>query len=83
MIDAGCPNCASVGHNGALFAESYKAEGKYYIEITCVNCAQQFTPANTHTIVEYFLSVGQLEKAQRVEKELQAAVDKELRPLRR
>jgi hypothetical protein len=76
MIESGCPNCG-----GALFSESFKAEGRYFIEITCINCARQWTPTTTHEIIESFLSKGHLEKARRVDEELNEAIRRESRPL--
>lgn len=72
MIDSGCPNCG-----GSLFSEGYKAEGRFFIEHTCINCARQWTPQNQHEIVEAFIVRGQLDKAKRVNDELNKAVKKE------
>ena len=72
-----------VGHNGSLFTESFKAEGRYFIEITCVNCAKQWTPQNMHEIVEYFMGRGQVERAARVQEELDKEVKRETRPGRK
>lgn len=74
MIESGCPNC-----NGSLFSESYKAEGHYFIEITCINCARQWTPRTIHEIVEAHLATGDIGKAQRVSDGLDAAIKKESR----
>lgn len=39
MVSYGCPNC-----HGALFVESFREEGKKYVEIACINCARLWTP---------------------------------------
>ena len=46
MISFGCPN----GH-GALYVESFKAEGKRFTEIICLLCARLWTPQQIPAII--------------------------------
>jgi hypothetical protein len=72
MIEHGCPRC-----NGALFVESFKAEGKTFIDITCLLCSRIWTPGTMSLLLASLRDNGYAEKATRVGKALNAAVTKE------
>jgi hypothetical protein len=72
MIDRGCPRCA-----GALFVESFKAEGKTYVEIQCIMCSRIWTPATMDLLLAGIAESGYAERATRVKTLLNRAVAKE------
>ena len=72
MIEHGCPRC-----NGALFVESFKAEGKTYVEIQCILCSRIWTPGTMNVLLASIAETGYPEKAERIKNLLNRAVTKE------
>lgn len=72
MIDYGCPRC-----NGALYVESFKTEGKTFIEITCIMCSRIWTPQTITQLLASVREAGYTAKADRIKRMVDAAVMKE------
>jgi len=73
VLESSCPNC-----RGALYIESFKLDGKKYIEITCLNCARIWTPRTISQIVSFNRNIYGDEWANLVKRELQEAVIREV-----
>lgn len=80
MIQA-CPNCKSdaTKGRGSIDVESFRHEGKRYVEITCINCGRLWTPRTMHQIVDFALDTRGEGRAKYVQAWLEAAVLKEHR----
>lgn len=72
MVEGGCPRCG-----GGLFVESFKAEGKTYVEIQCIMCSRIWTPATMDLLLAGIAESGYPERANHIKKLLNRAVTKE------
>lgn len=72
MVEHGCPRCG-----GGLFVESFKAEGKTFVEIQCIMCSRIWTPATMEILLASIAATCYPEKAAKIKTLLNRAVMKE------
>jgi hypothetical protein len=66
MIERACVNCG-----GAVYFESFKAEGRRFVEATCINCARQWTPRTISQWLATLREAGKESAAKLVEAEFE------------